>query len=360
MTKQMFVHELRVALAQVDSNVRDEIIADISEHFTEGAAQGLSEEDICRSLGQPGTIAAQVLEEQGSQTSPPPQENNYSHFDNGFTKKSYGSDIDKTFTGVNQVTAKLSASNLNLVPSTNGEFRVTVTGCSDRDECSAENVNGNLIITVKRTKQLFGFGFLFNKSIMNAGIETTIYVPAQFAGGIDTKSTAGNVTSTGISGELNLDTTAGNITIDRHRCRSARIRTAAGNVRVALASNIVEHMTLDTGAGSIDFEANETRSLSINTGAGEAVARVGKIGGDTKMSSGAGNVLLTAKDVEGNIKLTTGMGSIDVYLPANVNCRIAASRPGMGSLDNQLTGNPQSPYVLRASSGMGSIHLKAL
>jgi hypothetical protein len=71
-------------------------------------------------------------------------------------------------------------------------------------------------------------------------------------------------------------------------------------------------------------------------------------------------VTLTAQEVAGNITLDTSAGSIHVYLPVDVNCRIQADKPSIGSLHNELAGNPQSPYVLKADTSVGSIHLKAL
>jgi len=353
MTKQMFIHELKVALAQVDTNVRDEIVADISEHFTEGAAQGLSEEDICRALGQPGTIAEQVLAELGAQTPPPsPQQEHQNQHD---YRSRQGQDLDESFTGVSHITAKLEISNLHLLPSPNGEFRVVVRGLSNNESCAAENKNGNLMITVKRIKRWF-FGFSFGKS----NIETTVYVPAQFAGEIKAASSAGNITATNTSGELNLDTSAGNVTIDGHSGNRVHVDTAAGNVKVRLANSYIEHVNIDTSAGNVDFEAQETGYLNIDTSAGGIDARVTKISGETKLDTSAGSVKLTAQEVAGNIKLDTSAGSIKVFLPADANCRIDARKPSVGSLHNEITGNPHSPYVLRADSSVGSIHLKAL
>jgi len=350
MTKQMFIHELKVALAQVDTNTRDEIIADISEHFSEGAAQGLSEADICRALGQPGTIAEQVLAELGAQSS---QQTPSSSQAQQHTYRQ-GQDIDETFTGISNVTAKLETSNLHLRPSPNGNFRVTTKGISGNESCQVQNENGNLVITIKRVKKFFVFSF--GKS----NIEATVYVPAQFAGEIKVDSNAGNITAADVSGELKLDTSAGNVTIDRHTGNRVHIDTAAGNVKVQMANSYVEHINIDTSAGNVDFEAQETGHLNIDTSAGNINARITKISGETKLDTSAGGVKLTATEVAGNIKLDTSAGSIKVFLPVDANCRIDARKPSVGSLHNEITGNPQSPYTLRADSSVGSIHLKAL
>jgi hypothetical protein len=351
MTKQMFIHELRVSLASVNENVREEIIADINEHFTEGAKQGLSEEDICRGLGQPGTIAAQVLEELSSPKASPPREQK--KYEYRYTPRT-GQNIDKAFEEVNRITAKLEASNLHLLPSKDGMYRVVIRGGTGRERCNVENDNGHLRVSVKREKIIFGF--FFGKT----GTEVTIYVPAHYAGDIAVDSTAGNITATNTSGNLNLDTSAGNVTIDNHKCNIAKVDTSAGNVKMRIANEFIEYVNIDTSAGNIEFEAERTGDLKLDTSAGSIKARVNKLNGDTILDSSAGSINLTAHEVEGNIRLDSSAGSITAYLPENVNCRIDVRKPSVGSLQNNLTGNPHSPYVLRASSSVGSIRLKAM
>jgi len=352
MTKQMFIHELKVALAQVDTNTRDEIIADISEHFTEGAAQGLSEEDICCALGQPGSIAEQVLAELKSQPSLQIPSHNQTLPIMGTV--SQGMDIDESFAGVSSILAKLEASNFHLRTSPSGEFRVTITNVSKHESCQVQNESGKLVITVKRARQLFNiFGF-------KTSAEVTMYVPAQFPGEVKVDTSAGNITAENASGEVHFDTSAGNVTLDRHRGNRIHIDTAAGNVKVQLENSYVEYVNIDTSAGNVNFEAQETGYLNIDTSAGGISARVTKISGETKLDTSAGSVKLTAQEVAGNIKLDTSAGSIKVFLPVDANCRIDVRKPSVGSLHNEITGNPNSPYVLRADSSVGSIHLKAL
>jgi len=351
MTKQMFIHELKVALAQVDTNVRDEIVADISEHFTEGAAQGLSEADICRALGQPGSIAEQVLAELGSQT--PPKRKPEHPVTGAFTQ---GADIDESFTGITHVSAKLETSSIHLLPSPNDQFRVTIRGTSKNETCNVQNENGKLVITVKNTKRWFGFGFNIGKSTA----ETTVYVPAQFMGELKVDTSVGHISATNTSGELDLDTSVGHVTVDGHTCKRVKIDTSTGNVSVRMANKYIEYVHIDTSVGNVEFEANEVGQLTIDTSVGSVNAKVTKISGDTKLDTSAGSVKFAAQEVEGNIKLDTSAGSITVFLPIDVNCRIDAKKPFGGSLRNHLRGNPQSPYVLRADSSAGAIHLNAL
>ena len=349
MTKQAFIHELKTALAQVNPNVQEEILADINEHFIEGAAQGISEEDICRSLGQPGVIAAQVLEEAGA-TPPPPPANSQEAYQ--YRK---GSDMDETFTGVENVRAKLATCNLTLLPATDGVCRVVVQGLTAREECEVRNENGLLTITVKHIRSFFGFNFG-----RNSNTEVTVYLPAQFGGDIKVDASAGNIFAKGISGNLNLDTSAGNVTVNEHWGNRVRIDTSAGHVELTLANKYTDYVNIDTSAGNVTVRGDEIGRLIVDTSAGKVDVDVMKLKGDAKLDTSAGSVTLRAREVGGNVTLDTSAGSIHAYLPADINCRIEARKPSVGSLENQLRGNPQSPFRLKADTSVGSIHLRAL
>ena len=51
MTKQEYMDKLREKLAGFDEDIRNEIFTDYEEHFTMGAANGKTEEQICEELG---------------------------------------------------------------------------------------------------------------------------------------------------------------------------------------------------------------------------------------------------------------------------------------------------------------------
>jgi hypothetical protein len=387
MKKQEFIRELKKELERVPSHVRDEILADINEHFSEGIAQGMTEEEVCRNLGQPGTIAAQALEEYGE------YERQSKSDGSGFSQAiddisqsigSIGQTLSQAFTGfahnfdghdhdgnervgggydinrdmsfgnaIRDIDIKLTDSVLRFVPASDGICRVTMKGRSRHDRYTVFADNGTLVI--RDNKPPFSFVFFFKSSLV-----TTVYIPAQFAGRIKARSAVGNITASDISGQLDIKAAAGNITVDNHLGPKVRINTAAGNAAINLSSNRVDEADISSAAGSVKLTAGETGRLSLSSAAGNVDAKINRLGGDTYINTAAGSVNLTAREVAGNIDISTGAGSAKVYLPVDANCRIEARKPGVGSLKNELTGNPHSPYVLRASSGVGSIRLLAL
>jgi DUF4097 and DUF4098 domain-containing protein YvlB len=369
MKKQEFISELKNALGQVPPHIREEILADISEHFTEAIAQGLTEEEVCRNLGQPSIIAAQVLEEYG-ETRRSEKQTEFGGFEQVFdgigqvfdnvgqifSGKSGGGhdiEIDQSFTDIRTIDIKITESKLRFVPATDGRCRVTLYGRSRYNRFTAVNENGTLVVRDNSPVVRFEL-FRFKSSLV-----TTVYVPLQFEGEIKARNGVGNISVADTSGRLDIKSGTGTVTVENHRGVKVRVHTGAGKATVHLSGR-TEDADISTGAGSAVFTAEETGRLRLSSGAGSVEAQVTRLYGDTRVNSGAGSVKLTANELAGNIDANSGAGSVKISLPKEINCRIDAKKPGVGSLHNELTGNPHSPYVLRASSGVGSIHLKAI
>ena len=422
MKKQDFIRELTTALSPIDSQSRAEIIADIEEHFAEGAAHGQTEEEICINLGQPGQIAEQVLEEYKAYKAQ--DSNEYTaglddivssameaidnidiggivssalktaaeatrtasdamaharrendprtvgiFFDSsnapwsGVTingaegatriRGGYEIDIDKSFPGVTGIDISLSMCDIKFVSAPqSSEVRVAIQGRSRYNAFGLENKNGTLFI--RQRAPFFRFEIFGFKSTLKA----TVHVPASFNGGIKAITSFGNIFASGINGNLKLNTAAGNIAVDGHSASKAHLRSSAGGISLTGCS--VYDVDAKSSAGNITVESRETTNLALGSSAGSVNVNVGKLGGDTNLSTSAGEVNLTARDVQGNIIAKSSAGSVRMYLPQDVNCRIDVKKPSIGSLSNYLTGNPHSPYTLRAATSVGSIVLEPL
>jgi len=369
MTKQMFIHELKVALAGVNDTVREEIIADISEHFIEGTAQGMSEGEICRSLGQPSSIAAQVLEEMGAQVrhnAPPPLPHTPRHNApplppapphpaQSWTTK------DVSFTGISAVNIDVQTCGVAFVPSPNGEFRVVVDGENfDYENFVMENRNGTLLISYEPKSQkkfmFFSFGRINNG---NSSVKVMVHVPAQFVGEIKVRTAAGSVSAEGVSGKFNFKTAAGGIKIDDCNFPSAVLESAAGSVKVRAAGRVIEDLHISSSAGSVSLEAAETHNLRLSTAAGKANVNVGKLVGKTKISTAAGGVTLTTHEIWGKTTISSALGGVNVNMPRDIDCRISYNTSGMSRIKG-MQGNNSSENELKINISMGSINVNAL
>ncbi|MCL2404913.1 MAG: DUF4097 family beta strand repeat-containing protein [Defluviitaleaceae bacterium] len=458
MKKHDFIAQLNQALAPINAQAREEIIADINEHFAEGAAHGQTEEEICINLGQPSQIAEQVLEEYKAYKA---QHNHdftdigdivssamdaadiedilssalqtasyavreaakeasrasrdaakeaakaareasrhardtareaartareaarelektdmdvYMHYKTaqqpnsqwgeahihkpGWATRIRGGfdiDIDQAFAGVTGMDVILSLANIKVVPMPTGdtqanEVRVTVKGKSRYSNFELENKNGTLYI---RQREPF---FKFEIFGFNSSLEVTIYVPASYCGDIKLLSNVGNLSIVGISGNLRLNTTAGNITVEGHSADRAHLRSSAGNINLTNCS--VTDINAKSSAGNVKVKGRDVADLTLRSSAGDVDVNVNTLGGETNLATSAGGVYIKALDVQGNITAKSSAGNVKVYLPMDVNCRIHVSKPSIGSLSNNLAGNPNSPYTLRAYTSVGSIKLE--
>lgn len=444
MKKHEFIQELTTAIAAVDPQTKSEILADINEHFAEGASLGLSEEEICIKLGQPGQIAEQVLEEYNAaggkhgygQTSRDKQaytnetidsigdmvgdivgslgelgthyhvdigreikdamkegmkclkegmregmkgfkegmeslqEGLQEGIDEGFGPyifkmydtegNEYGQrgnrrqgngheiNIDESFTGISSLDISLSLCNIRIVPAPQGEStRVAIVGRSRYDNIDIENRHGCLVIAER--KQKFKFDFYTQTPKLTA----TIYMPASFNGNIKAKTSVGNLLLEGLNGNLELKTSAGNIAVDNHNSSTAHLRSSAGGI--TLTGCTIWHIDAKSSAGAVSVQGNETGVMRLDSSAGAVNVRVPKLGGETMLSSSAGSIRLESKEVHGNITVKSSAGGVQIRLPMDVNCRIDAKKPSIGSVENHITGNPQSPHLLHVTTSVGSV-----
>jgi len=415
MKKQQFIDELTRAIAQVDPQTKAEIMADIQEHFAEGASFGLTEEEICIKLGQPSQIAEQVLEEYnagGQQTTHNDFTDsvgdlmgsigdllgsigNYAGHsiytevrrvqkeaerikNDGFGRQidiqcdpqirvdirrtrdgttrvwgGYDIDIDETFTGVNSLDVSLSSCGIKIVPIEQGETaRVVIQGSSRYNNFIVENQNGRLIVADKMPLVRFE---IFN---FNSKLDATIYLPQSFDGNIRANSSAGGITVANLRGDLVLKASAGSIVIDNHRGATAHLRSSAGSVSVK--NSAIVDIDAKSSAGGVSIETEDTHNLAVSSSAGPVRVCAGRIGGETRISSSAGAAYLEAREVAGNITAKTSAGGVHIRLPREVNCRIDVKKSSLSTVENGLVGNPQSPYVLKASASVGSVILEAL
>ena len=63
MNENQYIHALFGALLGMEPAERETILADYRQHFSDGRAQGISDETIAASLGEPEAVAAAYLEE---------------------------------------------------------------------------------------------------------------------------------------------------------------------------------------------------------------------------------------------------------------------------------------------------------
>ena len=349
MTRHEFFEELKRNITNVPKEALDDIIYDLNEHFDAGLEDGLSESEICKKLGQPGTIAEQINDEfkKSGETKKSGMQFQYA-YDN---EDGYVS-IEETFENIKEIYVDMKVSDVYFERENRSDFRVTIKGKSKNDRYTIDNINGKLEVVEHVPFKGF-FGFTFTKNVV-----TTVYVPTQFTGYITAKSSAGKIKAKDLTSPIKLSSSAGNVSVERHLSDHAVLDTSAGSIDANFLGSTA--LKIYTGAGSIKLKANETTDLVLDTGAGSVKAEIEKLSGTSKLTSGAGSIKLTAYDVAGDIKLSSGAGSVKVYLPEDANIKLNLKKSSMGSVKSEINGNNSSPYTLKAQTGIGSIKIMRL
>jgi len=420
MKKHDFIRELTAQLAPIDTKARAEIIADINEHFTEGLAQGQTEEEICKKLGQPGQIAEQVLEEYKAYKS-----QGHFHYSAGVndiedivSSAMDSVDIGGIISSALQTAAEATRAASDAIAEANSVKDARIIGWEFGENTNAPWKETFPVETEGATRVRGGYEIDIDKTLPGIyGIDVSLsqanvkFVPAVQSGDIrvtiqgrsryntfevgnkngilfirrrepffkfeifsfKSKLDVTVYVPASFTGDIKATSIAGNIYASGI-CGNLKLNTTAGNVTidghkadkahlrtsagsVSLTNCFINDINAKSSAGNVRLESREVRDLVLGSSAGELLVYVDTLGGNTQLSSSAGSVYLKAHEVRGNINASSSAGSVDIRLPIDVNCRINVSKPSIGSLSNKLIGNPHSPYTLRASTSVGSISL---
>lgn len=358
MTKQAFLTELTQKLAILSEPLRNEIVGDFAEHFSEGAAQGFSEEDICRNLGQPSVIAEQFLEEYAAQTksSQPldaePQNINQRNINQqnndqqrgefippippilaippisqitdaiqdavkGFVSPDqyYEINIHKSFTGIRDIAIDLQNSNLYIKPDPQtDQVTVRIKGRARHDRFVVEDHNGALVVTENGVK--YPFGFFLPRRVL---LDTTIMVPMHFMGGITAQVANGEAEVSHVNGrELRLKSSLRKTFVSGCRFNSFVIHTSAGNLEFSDCAG--EIMNLRASAGSMRID-NTSGILEADCSAGRLTVNR-HTGERLKVKSSAGDVIIT--DCAAEIDANSSAGAVRIQCEGKILQRVKA------------------------------------
>lgn len=349
MQRREFLAELKKGISGAARDKAGEILADFSEHFDEAMRDGMSEEEICAKLGQPGSIAREIMEEFAA---------GHGEEHGTESRNPQPGKADYVFDGVDEIFASMGAGDIRFMREDRGNVRVTVAG-EGKARHEVRMHGGRLVVRV-RQPGFFGFGSHSMFGFLGGGpeIRAEVRVPADFCGPIKAESSAGELAASGLGSDIDFSTTAGAITVNEHGGGAARLYTGAGNVAADFLGKT--KIRVQSGAGNMKLTVQEAVDSHISTGAGTVKADIRKTSGNLSLETGAGNIKLTVREVAGNIRLQTGAGEIKAYLPDDADCRVKLNKSFLGHAKSDIRGNPDSPHILKAQSGMGGVRVKKL
>lgn len=188
-----------------------------------------------------------------------------------------------------------------------------------------ESQSGNSVVINIRIPHNFCIGWC------RKSLRVELQVPKQ--ANLNLKTGDGNITGSGVGGDIYLDTGDGNITLNSLE-GNLEATTGDGNVRI---DGRFDRLQIHTGDGNVEAEARDGSKLndswSVRTGDGNVTLRV-------------------PQGLSADLDLRTGDGRITLDFPVTVSGSMSRSRIS-GKLNQ---GGP----LLEVHTGDGSIHLDKL
>ena len=223
------------------------------------------------------------------------------------------------------------------------EIRVVYSGYTlDKNLRVTTAQNGDSVEVVAKTMGNWGFHWGMN----HTNLKVEVHMPKD--ADLEVTSGDGSVEADSISGNLNVKTGDGHITVQR----------AKGDILLHTGDGSIEGRQLDgkvdasSGDGHINIEGRFD-SLNIRTGDGSVTARAqggSKVQSEWNIRTGDGSVDLELPgEMQANLDASTHDGHISLGIPVTVEGTFSSSR-----VSGKMNGGGQAIVV---RTGDGSIHL---
>jgi hypothetical protein len=178
--------------------------------------------------------------------------------------------------------------------------------------------------------------------------DVTVRVPR--GGVLEVEHGVGEVSASGVNGELSFDLMSGAVSAERIDGRfdvstgsgevnlvdvegEVRIDTGSGAVTVNRADSPV--LVVDTGSGEVDLSNVRARRLVVDTGSGGVTAE-GVSADSAMIDTGSGEVTLALAEMgDGDFEIDTGSGAITLLVPSYASAEVEADT-GSGGIQVDL------------------------
>ena len=175
--------------------------------------------------------------------------------------------------------------------------------------------------------------------------DVTVRVPA--GGVLEVEHGVGEVSATGVQGELSFDLMSGAVAADHVRGKldistgsgevdladiegEIQVDTGSGEVTVSRADSPV--LSVDTGSGEVDLTDVRARRLMVDTGSGGVTAK-GVSADSAMIDTGSGEVTLALTEMgDGDFEIDTGSGAITLLMPTYASAEVEADT-GSGGIE---------------------------
>ncbi|WP_342577584.1 DUF4097 family beta strand repeat-containing protein [Psychrobacillus sp. FSL K6-2843] len=289
MTEQQFIKELELALHQMTTDERSEIISDIREYFSNAREDGKTDSEISASLGSPKIIAQELLENYVPEKSQP---------------KAFTSDklIRIPEPNFSNVLVDLDYGSLNVFPSETDETTVELIGDNEKLSFVVEVINDTLSINLKSKKMSF-FTFIFQVK----ELKVNVALPKKLYSTIIMKTDDGRIRVEKLLGK-NVKITSDNGSIALQEIAATIMEVNTDNGRIELDRVQADKLTTTTDNGRIELRNVDTEKTYAETDNGRITMQY--VSGDILGKTDNGRIELLTTSIDRMIDLKTDNGSI--------------------------------------------------
>lgn len=165
-------------------------------------------------------------------------------------------------------------------------------------------------LTVKGPRRSGGFGGIHLFGIHNKDIYTEVWLPGNYAGGLDIGTTSGEILikmDLSLEEEMNLMSTSGDIVANTYNFRAKKIYVMSTSGEIMLSTLEAEEISVMSTSGDTWIERAEG-GLSCTSASGEITVRGGA--GNRTMNSNSGDIRV--ESLSGQISAGTTSGEITI------------------------------------------------
>lgn len=342
MTEQQFLNQLELALNQMSTDERNDILQDIKEYFTSGREDGKSDSEIAASLGSPKEIADELLANHVPHRVETPIKSDHKVItitDNSFTK-----------TDMN-----IEHGSLYVYPSDSDVTTIKVTNAPDKLVVSAAVIGDTLTIEVKQPEEptLKFFSFLF--TVKN--VKVHVALPKKLYEFISMKTDNGSITAEKILGKtIEASSDNGRITLTEMASTTLDLETDNGRIEVSKVQT--DNLSAKTDNGRIELRHVDAEKVFTETDNGRILLEY--VNGIIVGKTDNGRISLLTTSLDRMIDLETDNGSIVIEAenePTDVAIRtkVDLGRISVFGEKNSLTTFGQGTNKIQLTTDNGKI-----
>ena len=307
-----FLQKLELSIIRLREEERLDIIRDFKEYFSNGRAEGKTDDEIIASLGPLEELSKELL--------------------SVYSEEEFITNVDMipaTETDFNRVDIKSNRANITIIPSSDEKPSIQIKDNDGKTNVVMEIENQTLKIRVVREENIKKFFFVIINVNLTLNVHVTILLPQK------------------LYEELVVKNRSGKIEIQSLQAKKCFFKTDNG--RIVMQDLLASSVKAETDNGRILLEKSNFTNVTATTDNGRIVVQDTKA---EKFDLSTDNGRIELHNVTGEIWATTDNGRIEGYIPM-------VTKPLTWKTDNGSillkTDQPLKDATLSAKTDLGLI-----